>query len=738
MIKQTGNINYSKAKPIRILLVGLVFVFTSVLTLSAQNPKISSLESRLKTSKGTEKFQILMKLSQEYEDTALELSLNYAEQAVDLASGLKDDALHTDAIGRVGLAYMSSGYYGKSLEFLLQYLKKVEKEGNKRKLIFAFNNVGLIYKLWGDYNQAIEYNLKALKSAEETNDTLGKILAHNNIGMIYTEWQKYDKAIENLNNAYNLSLKYGDKLEIIRTLINLGTFHTRKKSISTAQAKYFEAIRLAEEIGKKHLISKCYFELGNIALNNPQKFAPTNKEKYSKALDFFKQALQQNVDVYNKLEIGKANIKIGQTYLKQEEYKLALDNLNEGIALIQGQNYRNEMKDAYQCLAEVYLQKKDFKQAYEYLKKYSDLRDSIFSDDNGKKISEMAARIETEKKEKDIQIEKKKQENATYIQFLLIAVIIIVILITIGIYYRFVTTNKHNKDLQSNNEKLENANKMLKENEEALMTLNANLATMNEKLIESEEVLLTLNANLATMNEKLIESEDSLSKSNATKDKFFSIIAHDLKNPIQGILLSTELLQQFERMRPEVVKKQVSGVHETTKYLSTLLNNLLNWARSQSNKVEYTPMINNIYDIVEDNIMLHLAAAEKKSIYLHSTLPKQATAYCDFNTVNTVIRNLISNALKFTPENGSISINCEYKDDELVIIIEDTGVGIPEENLEKLFKEDVFLTTKGTAKEAGTGLGLILCKEFISLNKGKIWVESTVGVGTKFCFTLPI
>lgn len=717
MIKHTGNINYSNATPMRILLVSLVFVFISVLTLTAQNPKISSLESRLKTSKGTEKFQILMKLSQEYEDTALELSLNYAEQAVDLASSLKDDALHTDAIGRVGLAYMSSGYYGKSLEYLLNYLKKVEKEGDNRKLIFAFNNVGLIYKLWGDYNSAIEYNLKALKSAEETNDTLGKILAHNNIGMIYSEWQKYEKAIENLNNAYNLSIKYGDKLEIIRTLINLGTFYTKKKSISTAQAKYFEAIRLAEEIGKKHLISKCYFELGNIALNNPQKFAPTNKEKYSKALDFFKQALQQNLDIYNKLEIGKANIKIGQTYLKQEEYKLALDNLNEGIALIQGQNYRNELKDAYQCLAEVYLQKQDFKQAYEYLKKYSDLRDSIFSDDNGKKISEMEVRIEAAKKEKDKQILKKEQESVRYIQFLLVAVILIVVLITIGIYYRFVTTNKHNKDLQSNNEKLEIANKMLKENEEALMTLNANLATMNEKLIESEE---------------------SLSKSNATKDKFFSIIAHDLKNPIQGILLSTELLQQFERMRPEVVKKQVSGVHETTKYLSTLLNNLLNWARSQSNKVEYTPMINNIYDIVEDNIMLHLAAAEKKSIYLHSTLPKQTTAYCDFNTVNTVIRNLISNALKFTPDNGSISINCDNKDDELVIIIEDTGVGIPEENLEKLFKEDVFLTTKGTAKEAGTGLGLILCKEFISLNKGKIWVESTVGVGTKFCFTLPI
>jgi len=712
------NINKYVTAPLSKFLVYLLaFAFISVLSLSAQNPKISSLESRLKTSKGIEKFQILMKLSQEYEDTALELSLNYAEQAVDLASFLKDDALHTDAIGRVGLAYMSSGYYGKSLEYLLNYLNKVEKEGDKRKLIFAYNNVGLIYKLWGDYNSAIEYNLKALKSADETNDTLGKVLAHNNIGMIYTEWRKYEKASENLNDAYNLSIKLGDKLEIIRTLINLGTFYTRKKSVSTAQAKYFEAIRLSEELGKKHLISKCYFELGNIALNNPQKFAATNKEKYSKALDFFKQALQQNIDIYNKLEIGKANIKIGQTYLKQEEYQLALDNLNEGITLIQGQNYRNEMKDAYQCLAEIYLQKKDYKSSYEYLKKYSDLRDTIFSYDNGKKITEMEVRIETEKKEKDIQIEKKKQETVRLIQFLLIAVILIVVLITIGIYYRFITTNKHNKDLQTNNEKLEDANRMLKENEEALMTLNANLATMNEKLIESEE---------------------SLSKSNATKDKFFSIIAHDLKNPIQGILLSTELLQQFERMRPEVVKKQVYGVHETTKYLSSLLNNLLNWARSQSNKVEYTPMINNIFDIVEDNIMLHLAAAEKKSIYLHSTLQKNTTAYCDFNTVNTVIRNLISNALKFTPDNGSITIHCENKDDELVVIIEDTGVGIPEENLEKLFKEDVFLTTKGTAKEAGTGLGLILCKEFISLNKGRIWVESTVGVGTKFCFTLPI
>ncbi len=680
------------------------------------NPRIHSLENRLKTSSDKEKFNILLELSSEYEEVFIDYSVSYAEQAFELASKIKNKDLETQAIGRIGSSYISANQFGKALEFYQKYKVIVERENDKQKMSNAYVNIGYIYKQWADFNTAIEFYLKALKIAEETNDKYANINAYTNIGLIYADWGKLDKALENLQKALVISNELNEKIEIIKTYMALGMYYTKAKSVTMSQINYFKAIQLAEELGKKNLIAKCYVSLGNLQINNPNKFAKTPKEKYEKALDFYQSAYKQYKDIFNNIEMGKTLIKIGNTHSLQEDNDNALKNLNEGLEIIKQQNLRNEIKEAYSILSKIFFNTKNYEKAYYYQKQYADLKDTIFSDENNKKISEMQVRLETEKQEKNIEILKQDQVNSKYILYLLILVSIVILVIAISLYSRSKLRIEKNKELQNTNNQLE---------------------LINSKLKDSEQELLSLNSELADINYKLTESEVDLKKLNATKDKFFSIIAHDLKNPIHALMFSTEVLLGIKIELDVKVKKQIHGLHSTSKQLYNLLNNLLIWARSQSKDIEYNPMIQDLHEIICENIELNKTLAEKKNIELSSNTIALTTAYFDLNAIKTVIRNLITNAIKFTPEGGKIMVSTYDYGDELQVIIEDTGVGIKPEDIEKLFQIDVYHSTKGTAQESGTGLGLTLCREFVELNKGKIWVESTIGVGSKFIFSLP-
>ncbi len=248
-------------------------------------------------------------------------------------------------------------------------------------------------------------------------------------------------------------------------------------------------------------------------------------------------------------------------------------------------------------------------------------------------------------------------------------------------------------------------------------------------------------AELAEANEVLSENAKKLKQLNATKDKFFSIIGHDLKNPLSILITSTEILANpsYELSKEETLEFS-NEIHHTSKRLLELLNNLLTWARSQTNKIEYKPRQIELYEITTLTIYLLKPVADDKLITLESEIPAVTYINCDDNMIKTIMRNLVSNAIKFTPEGGRITLSIEedtQSSDMMVISVQDTGVGIPEAVIDKLFRIDVAVTTSGTKNEKGTGLGLILCREFVERWNGRIWVESTPGLGSCFRFTVP-
>jgi two-component system, sensor histidine kinase and response regulator len=253
------------------------------------------------------------------------------------------------------------------------------------------------------------------------------------------------------------------------------------------------------------------------------------------------------------------------------------------------------------------------------------------------------------------------------------------------------------------------------------------------KPFNSRELMVRVNTHL-----ELKTAKEELQQAIATKDKFFSIIAHDLANLFNASISSSELLVNNTVPLDEKEKIEfLELIHENLEKGYILLQNLLEWARSQTGRLQITPTDLDLQFMVERNMALLDNNAKAKHIQLISDINAK-WAVGDQHTIDTVIRNLLSNAIKFTPQNGKIEISTQQKARQIELSIQDNGVGITPENLDKLFRIDVSCTTRGTAKEKGTGLGLILCKEFVEKNDGTIGVETEAGKGSRFYFRLPL
>lgn len=238
--------------------------------------------------------------------------------------------------------------------------------------------------------------------------------------------------------------------------------------------------------------------------------------------------------------------------------------------------------------------------------------------------------------------------------------------------------------------------------------------------------------------EELKESEARLRELNATKDKFFSIIAHDLKSPFNSIIgFSNLLTRQIQEKDYKGIGKYATIIQNSSQNAMNLLLNLLEWSRSQVGKMEFYPQHLEMVSLIDDAIRLLEDSAAQKLITIGTELPPVLCIYADKAMIAAILRNLISNAIKFTCEGGEVVISAKQKTDELQITVSDNGVGMSRDVIEKLFRIDQNHTTLGTSKEKGTGLGLILCKEFIEKHGGKIWVDSEEGKGSRFYFTIP-
>ncbi|MCK4661960.1 MAG: tetratricopeptide repeat-containing sensor histidine kinase [Bacteroidales bacterium] len=655
---------------------------------------IDSLKNLLIDNNNDIKSSILIELINVYEYTTPDSCLKYSNEL--LSTSKKTDDLKNEAFAysRIGKSNHYLGKYENAYNAYQSSLELYKKINNQKGVAEQLNSIGVYYNYaLDDYDKALDYYFKSLKIREEIKDTVGIAYSLNNVAHIFYNQNQRDKAIEYYLKALDYAKQTNDKKILSIIIKNLGVEFAYKSDYQKALQYHFKAVKIEKELNNKLSLGISYISIGSI-------YNRINKHKT--AFEYYTNALKIFDELANKYYKSLTMNYIAGVFEEENNYDSAIVYLNSALEIAYKIKAQKIIENSYKELSEIYAKKHSYFNAYQYQQKYIELHDNLYSKESDKRLKEMNVKYETVKTEKENetlkhekQIQDIKMEKQTNLRNFLILFLVLLFFLAILIYNRYRFKQKTNKILEEKNTQLE------------------------------------------TTNKKLYDSEINLKNHIETKDKFFSIIAHDLRNPLSSLALVSEMLDNnLNRLSKEKQEHYISSISNSSNNLLNLVENLLDWARTQTDKINYSPEKVDISQIVNQNIELLKINAEKRNITLKSYINKKIIVYVDINMIMAVIRNLLINAIKFSNKNGEVSVSVIDKNDFIEIIIKDNGIGISYEDQNKLFKIDIDTNSIGTSSEKGTGLGLILCKEFVEKNDGKIRIESEIGKGSSFIFTL--
>ncbi len=688
------------------LIIGL---FLLSATMFAGNRVIDSLQKEIDKAKRdgrlNEKLGLLVSLQvQEASYFSYTEGLQLAISGLELASTLDDGKNIAGMYHLIGKSYTNLGQYDKSITCYYKAVDYYLKEKLFPEAIFTYSDIGNLYYSRNMYNIArviyqkgIDLGLKHV--SEDNNIKMAIAVCYNNIGLVFSKSNKYDSALK----QFYVALKYRKEINryylVPHSLLYIAKAYLHLGDTSKAEQFCIESSAMSEKMLND-------FESGKIKYNEPK---PT-----SELLDFWLSANLQLMDLYDsqnltdkselilqtiKQKIPASNIeqaidiqfslldiaKRRKNYQKQLEVSLKILELSNIIHSLDNRlTALNEISLAYQLLG-------DFKSAYEYHEMYHSSKDSL-ENSNYELIHHNFQHTAAIQNAESVikEIENKRNEELQYrIITMAVAMVMIIglIIIAVYLYQKYKLNNKYNKEL--------------------------------------------------------LELSKSLSESNKTKDMFFSVVAHDLKSPLGAFKNTAEIVSdQFDYISEEEKKEFLQMIKKSAANIYSLLENLLVWSRTQRGIIKINLSDFDMRFLVDNAISLAALATEDKSIKIINKIDHPAMAFGDINLVNTILRNLISNAVKFSYPDSTIEIDTYIGEKggkkHLALSVKDYGIGLNQKQKEELFVIGTNKVRPGTNNELGTGLGLIICKEFIGLMGGEIFVESEENKGSTFTFTLPV
>jgi len=565
--------------------------------------------------------------------------------------------------------------------------------------------VGEEYYLDENYPKALNIFFTSLKLSESLNNSTRAADAANDIGRIYYEIENYSEALKYYNRALDYFIIDKNEQKQGGVYNNIALIYYETDSLDQAVKYYNDALKIYEKYGNELELATIYHNLGLVYMNN---------NEYKKAVENLESSREIFVQLdYPKYAANTTN-NIGRALYRGGEYEEALKIFKQGLEEAKNEKSAFLIMDNYKYQSDCYARLNNYVQAYNYANEYYILKDSLLNIDKEKELAEIQGRYEDEIREQENELLKKENEaNATTIKMqYIVGIAIIIIFILVGvlaiIYYRGNQTKKK-------------ANVLLKQK--------------NDEIEEKNYVLSRLNEEITIQNEAINYQKEELEELNAIKDKLFSIISHEFRSPLNSLKGTLALLKVGALSDEELnaISKELTDKINST---SIFLDNLLNWAKSQMQGINPKPVNLDLWETADENIKLLKSMGDKKKVRIENNIPEKTMVTVDPNMLNLILRNLISNAIKFSMSGGSIIINSEIDGALIKISVSDSGIGMAEENIKMLFQVQSF-TTRGTANERGTGLGLYITKNFIESNGGTIWVESEEGRGSVFNFTVP-
>jgi signal transduction histidine kinase len=649
----------------------------------------------LKTKEDSSKALIYRKIAFYYEKIGQnDTALYFLEKAIENAHKVKNNRLIARIFDEKGRIYREENEYILSENFLKRAYKLAEIEKDTAVMCDASNNLGITYRRLDDDSNALLYHILALNFAKQTADTENIATALNSLGIIYTQRQEYDKGIEHFKDAMEYEKKINRFVGVAINYNSIAWAYELKGDFKNAEINYEHSANINEQINNKQGMAICFNDLGNLYISN---------NKLEKARVLMEKAYKIFSETHDVRNLAYSCLNLGKLYNMQKNFSASLKMLNQCADIAEKLKSGRLQMSCYEQLSETYDKLGYFAFSLEYLKKAYELKDKINSLESEKLLAEYRTKYEYEKKDEQVNLLTENNilhEQTIQKQKVLGIFIFSVLLLSIILTFVFFRGRQ----------KLSKAYKLLQNRQEEINV----------------------------QKEILKRQKHDLEELNSSKDKFFSIIAHDLRNPFSALLtLSALVIEDFNDNTPEENREMIKLINESAEGGYRLLENLLAWAKSQSGGLKVEPERFTIKELVAEVTESMELRFKSKKIQMQNLISENSEVYADRNMVMSVLRNLISNALKFTPALGKITVSTTVESEFVKICVRDTGIGIEPKNIKKLFRIDENYTRKGTEKEPGSGLGLILCKEFVEKNNGKIFVESEVNKGSDFIFTLP-
>lgn len=674
-----------------------MLLLSSTITSIAQSKReIDSLERVI--SQGipdTARINALISLSDLYAFKDFTKSIQYSTSAIELAEKTKNHKLKVRAAQRLGVNYYYKGDYTNALKYESVALQGAISGKDSIAIALSHNNIGNFYYELGEYDEAyyfLTYAYKILKRSAQTekDSTITNISLHN-LGRVFKELGQYQIALKHLKTSRNISKLIEDEEGEPYSLHEIGDVKLRMEEYDSAlhylNLSVTEANKLLAAGGLTTLRqdqSKTFSKIAKAYLG---------KKDYNKALAYYDSTFNLHVQASN--QFGIAEVELGRATVYQQQGKTdeAMAYTTKALGLAKEIKARVIEISCYKLLTTLWEAKGDDKKALSYFKQFHALEDSLYSNEIQQKILRDQIGFETEMLDNRIAVLTLQEEDrisqlkkSEFISNILVVVVALSAILLVTVY-------------------------------------------------RSGQRRKQINLLLLQHQEEMQKRSEELEQLNEVKDKFFSIISHDLRSPINALAGLMDLLDKGA-ITPEELPVAVKELKSRFNHTRALMNNLLDWTVLQMDKMHLQASNVPLKKIVDENIEL-LGSIQNKHVNMVNRVPETTIGYADSNTINLVIRNLITNAIKFTNDGGEIVVAAEEKGKEIVMSVKDNGIGMTADIQKKLFDKVNPYSTRGTANEKGTGLGLILCKEFVEKNGGRIWVEGNVDKGSTFWFTLP-
>jgi len=688
---------------------GLWLLLLFVSPCFAQTSKITQLAAKLKQAQpDTARLHLLQQIGDAYTSVDPIKKFYYASLFMQMAQKLHNEQAIADAYVQMGISYGVRSKLDSALVYFKLAYKQSEKINYLQGMGKSLSDMGFVYDRLDNEKEAIKCDFDALTILKKIKNQRGINQLLTNIGSIYFDMKKYELAESYFNQVLISYTVMKDTAGIGYGLFVMGNTSQALRHDQKALDYFNRSLAIREKLGDvngtalvKRGLGQAYFHL----------------KQYDLALTYLNTALKSIQGVKDKYEECAVLLDLSDVYLAVNDYAKAIDCAKLSMKYCEEIKSKSGVSESIERLITAYKKKGDFKRASQYQSEYITMQEDILAAKALKDVTLTEfGRIRTE----NATLTKNNQliatKNTNYLTRLneysnaivIIAVILVSAILLLLIVYR------RNLEKQS-------TNKLLFEQKEEIANINEELGALNEEMNVQMEIVSTQNAELERLN--------------GVKNKFFSIISHDLRGPLSTLQTLFSVYRQGD-LSEEDLGMLLSRLEDTLISTGSFLDNLLEWSKNQLEGIVVKPVTFNIEECITENIDLFETKIELKKLKVDNSSVQPLPIYADRNMISLVIRNLLSNSIKFCSPGDEITFSAKKIDKQVIIAIHDTGPGISEADRENLFNLEHTLST-GTQNEKGNHLGLILCRDMVIQNNGNIHFETGEGEGTTFWVELP-